>query len=62
MLISSKEASEQLGISQRRVQRLLDDGRIEGALRVGRSWVIPSPVRVVPGTRGPSGVAGRSEA
>ena len=28
-------------ISERRVQRFCEDGRIEGILRFGRSWMIP---------------------
>ena len=57
-VLSSKQAAATLGISQRRIQQLLGDGRIEGAQRVGSTWIVPSPVKVIPGTRGPIGVAG----
>ncbi len=56
--ITTVEASVELGVSLRRVQQLLSAGRIEGAERFGRVWAIPSPVRIVPGKRGPVGVAG----
>ena len=55
--ISSKEASERLGISRRRIQQLLSEGRIRGARLVGHSWIIPTPIKLVRGKRGPSGVA-----
>lgn len=38
-LISSKEASEKLGISLRRVQALIADGRLP-AQKIGNSYVI----------------------
>ena len=40
--ISVKEASEKWGITQRRIQILCLEGRIEGAARLGREWAIPS--------------------
>ncbi len=40
--ISVKDASEKWGISDRRVRALCSEGRIEGALKVGRSWSIPN--------------------
>lgn len=39
--ISVKEAAEKWGISERRVQKLCEEERIEGVLRFGRSWMIP---------------------
>lgn len=39
--LSVKEASEKWGISERRVQKLCEDGRIPGVIRFGRSWAIP---------------------
>ena len=55
-LITSEPAAKELGMSVRRLQALLQQGRVEGARKVGRDWVIPSPVRVSPGTRGPARV------
>lgn len=40
--ISTKEASESWGISERRVQKLCRDKRIQGVKRFGRSWMIPA--------------------
>lgn len=42
--ISVKEAAEKWGISERRVQKLCEEERIEGVLRFGRSWMIPKSV------------------
>ena len=37
-----KEASEKWGLSERRVNTLCLEGRIEGASKFGKSWAIPS--------------------
>jgi len=39
--ISTKEASEKWGISERRIQKLCEENRIPGVFRFGRSWAIP---------------------
>ncbi|MDR0812976.1 MAG: DNA-binding protein [Oscillospiraceae bacterium] len=39
--ISTKEAAEKRGISERRIQKLCADSRIEGAIRFSRVWAIP---------------------
>lgn len=39
--ISLKEIAEEWGISVRRVQTLCANGRIKGAVRMGRDWMIP---------------------
>jgi len=39
--ISTAQAAEKWGISERRVQRLCEDGRIEGVFRFSRVWAIP---------------------
>lgn len=39
--MSVKEASEKWGISERRIQKLCEEGRIPGVIRFGRSWAIP---------------------
>lgn len=41
-LLSISQLSEKWGISARRIQKLCAEGRIEGALKVGYSWVIPA--------------------
>ena len=39
--ITSHQAAERWGISLRWVQMYLKDGRIDGAVRFGRDWMIP---------------------
>lgn len=39
--MTTKEAVEKWNISERRIRQLLQDGRIEGAVKVGNSWNIP---------------------
>lgn len=39
--ITTNEASEKWGISQRRVATLCSDGRIKGAQKTGNTWIIP---------------------
>ena len=43
--ISVKQASEKWGISQRRIQKLCEDNRIEGVSKFGRSWLIPKTAK-----------------
>ncbi len=40
--MNSREASEKWGISDRRIRVLCNEGRIEGAFKVGRNWSIPA--------------------
>lgn len=40
--MSSVEASEQWKISDRRIRVLCSEGRIEGAVKIGRNWSIPA--------------------
>jgi hypothetical protein len=39
--ISTKEASEKWGISERRIQKLCEEKRIPGVVRFVRVWAIP---------------------
>ena len=39
--ITPKEAAEKWGISDRRIQLLCKQGRIEGVYRLGWTWAIP---------------------
>ena len=52
-LISSSQAAIELGISEQAVRSLIKRGRIAGAKRVGRQWIIPSPVARINPARGP---------
>ncbi|MBR2068053.1 MAG: Fic family protein [Solobacterium sp.] len=39
--MTTKEAVKKWNISERRIRKLLQDGRIEGAIKVGNNWNIP---------------------
>ena len=43
--ITVREAAVKWDISQRRVQKLCEQGRIQGVLRFGKSWMIPSDAK-----------------
>ena len=59
--VTVKEAASRLGVSERRMRKLARDGRVRGAMKAGAEWLIPTPVEVIPGRRGPIGVAGRAD-
>ena len=40
-LMTTNEAAKLWGISTRRVQILCDKGQVNGAVRMGRTWIIP---------------------
>lgn len=40
--MTTKEAVEKWNISERRIRQLLQDGRIDGAVKAGNSWNIPA--------------------
>ena len=42
VLRSVREMGEKWGITPRRVQILCGEGRVCGAMRVGRAWIIPA--------------------
>ena len=43
--ISVRDATEKWGISERRIQKLCEENRIEGVVRFGRSWAIPKTAK-----------------
>ena len=59
--VTVRQAAAELGISNRRVRQLAREGRVRGAIKTGAEWLIPTPIEVLPGRRGPVGVAGRGE-
>ena len=59
--VTVREAASRLGVSERRVRQLARDGRMRGAVKAGTEWLIATPVEVIPGRRGPVGVAGRAK-
>ncbi|MDA8065060.1 MAG: nucleotidyl transferase AbiEii/AbiGii toxin family protein [Thermaerobacter sp.] len=52
-MLTSKEVAAALGVSPKRARQLLQQGRIPGATKIGRDWLAPEPLRVIPGKRGP---------
>ncbi|MFI3213252.1 MAG: DNA-binding protein [Eubacteriales bacterium] len=38
---SVKQAAEEWGISERRIQKLCEENRIDGIAKFGKSWAIP---------------------
>ena len=40
-LMTTAEAAELWNISTRRVQILCDKGKVKGAFKMGRTWIIP---------------------
>lgn len=60
--VTIHRAAVELGVSDRRVRQLAREGRVRGATKIGQEWLIPTPVEVIPGRRGPVGVAGRADA
>ena len=57
--VTVREAAVRLGASERRVLRLARDCRLVGTVKADAGWLVPTPVRVIPGRPGPVGVAGR---
>lgn len=43
--ITVREMAVKCDISQRRVQKLCEEGHIQGMLRFGKSWMIPSDAK-----------------
>ena len=46
--ITAKQAAQEVGLSYARVRQLLNQGRIKGAFKAPRDWLIPSPVEILP--------------
>ena len=60
--VTVRQAASELGISDRRVRQLAGAGRVRGAAKAGQEWLIPTPVEVIPGSRGPASIAKRADA
>ena len=60
--LTVSRAAAELGVSVGRVRQLAREGRVRGAVKAGHEWLIPTPVELIPGARGPAGVAGRHHA
>jgi len=57
--LTARSAALELEVSERRVRQLAREGRLRGAVKHGNEWLIPTPISLTPGKRGPAGVAGR---
>ena len=40
--VQAEEIAKQWNVSTRQVQRLCDEGRVDGAVKFGKMWVIPA--------------------
>lgn len=42
--VSTKEASEKIGVTERWIQQLCKDGKVEGAMHFGtqKTWLVPN--------------------
>lgn len=58
-LLSSREFAASLGVTERRTRALAASGRVAGAVKIGRDWLIPASARVAAGSRGPPSRASR---
>jgi hypothetical protein len=47
-LITTQQAARILEMTTRNVQILCKTGKIQGAFRHGRDWVIPNPPKIIP--------------
>ena len=45
---TTEKAAEDRGVSPRRIRQLLRERRIQGAVKLGRQWIIPIPVVILP--------------
>ena len=45
---TAERAAEEHGVSPRRMRQLLQQERVQGAVRIGRQWCVPLPVVVLP--------------
>ena len=53
IFLSIREFAARLGVTERRARAIAASGRVAGAVKIGRDWLIPESARVLPGARGP---------
>ena len=46
--LTAKQAAKETGLSYARIRQLLQQGRITGAIKPQRDWLIPYPVQILP--------------
>ena len=49
--VTAQRAAAECGVSLTRIRQLLLQGRVEGAKKFGRQWLVPTPVIILPPTR-----------
>jgi len=50
-IMTTKQAAEKWGITMRRVQEMIREGKIEGIQKIGTTWVMPSDTQKPPDLR-----------
>ena len=50
-IMTVKQAAEKWGITVRRVQEIIREGKIEGIQKIGTTWVMPSDTQKPPDLR-----------
>ena len=53
--MTTRQVAELWGVDESRVRQLCIASRIEGAQKFGHVWMIPTPVKRIPASRGPTG-------
>jgi len=53
-MIPLTTAAQAAGVTPRRLRALCQQGRIRGAKKLGRDWLLPPRWSITPATRGPS--------
>lgn len=48
MAITTAAAAKRYAVSQRRIQRLIEQNRIPGAKKIGLLWVVPDDFSILP--------------
>ena len=54
---TTQQAADELGVTRGRIIQLLNQGRIIGASKFGNQWMIPTPIQITSGSKGPQGIA-----
>ena len=49
--ITAKQAALEVGLSYVRMRQLLLAGRVRGAFKLQRDWLVPTPVEILPRQR-----------
>ena len=50
-IMTTKEAAEKWGITSRRINEIIRDGRIKGVYKIGTTWVMPDDTLKPPDLR-----------